>query len=79
VFKAELDVLRGDWLTVVELNARPQPEGDLFGIRRKLEALRQSGLVKEPVAVVLDQGIVEGGNEVIRSGGAVMLLRVQPA
>ena len=78
IFKAELHVLNRDRLTVVELDPWPEPEGGALGVRSKLVTLGQARVIKQRLAVVLDQGIVEGIQEVIGRRRPVMLLRVEP-
>jgi hypothetical protein len=78
VFKAELHVLGGDWLTVVELDPWPEPEGRTRRVRGKFVTLGQARVIKQRFTVVLDQGIVEGIQEVVGRRRPVMLLRIEP-
>ena len=43
------------------------------------EVLGQSGMVVELGALILDERVVHRGEEVVWSGGAVVLLGIQPA
>ena len=79
VVKTELHVFGSDWLTVVEFHPWPEPEGGTARILGKFEALGQCWVIKELFAMILDQRIVDRGEEVIRRGGTVVLLRVEPA
>ena len=77
-FKAELHVLDRDRLTVVKLDPRPEPEGGALRVRGKFVTLGQARVIKQRLTVVLDQGIVEGIQEVVGRRCPVMLLRVEP-
>ena len=79
VLVAELDVLRGDRVAVVELDPLAQGEGGALGVRGHREVLGQGQMVVELGALVLDEGVVEGREEVVGRGGAVVLLGIQPA
>ena len=79
VLVAEFDVLRSDWLTVVELDPLPQRERGALRIRGDRVAFGQAGMVVELRPLVLHEGVVQSRQEVVRRGGAVMLLGVQPA
>ena len=79
VLVAELDVLRGDGVAVVELHPLAEGEGRALRVRGHREALGQGQMVVQHGALVLDEGIVQGGEEVVRGGGAVVLLGIEPA
>ena len=79
VLIAELDILRSDRLAVVEPDPLPQRERGALRIRGDREVLGQSGMVVERGALILDEGVVDRGEEVVWRGGAVVLLGVQPA
>jgi hypothetical protein len=63
----------------MELGARTQPERGTLGVLGELEPFGESRMVVERVAVVLDQAIVQRHQEVVGGGGAVVLLRIEPA
>jgi len=63
----------------MEFDPLPQRERGALRIRGDREMLGQSRMVVELSALILDEGIVDRGEEVVWSGGAVVLLGVQPA
>ena len=79
VLVAPFDVGRRDRRAVVELGARPQPEGRALGVLGKLEVFGQRRMVVARLAEVLDQRVVQRHEEIVRARRAVMLLRVEPA
>src|SRR5205814_6648760 len=79
VLVAELDVLRGDRVAVVELDPLAQRERGALGIRRDRELLGEREMIVELRALVLDEGVVQRREEVVRRRGTVVLLGIQPA
>jgi hypothetical protein len=79
VLITELDVLRGDRLAVLKLDPLPQRERRALRVRGYREVLGQRGMVVELGALILDEGVVDRGEEVVWSSRAVVLLGVQPA
>ena len=76
---APFDVRRRDRRAVMELDARPQPERRALGVLGELEAFGERRMVVELVAEVLDQAVVQRHQEIVGTGGAVVLLRIEPA
>ena len=79
VLVAELHVLRSDWVAVVELDALAQGERGALGVGGDRGVLGQRRVVVERRALILDERVVDRGEEVVRGGGSVVLLRIEPA
>src|SRR5215471_6301437 len=69
----------GDRRSVVELRPLTQPERRTLRVLGELVAFGQRGMVVELIAEVLDQAIVECCQEVVGTGGSVVLQRIEPA
>ena len=76
---APLDVRRRDRRPVMELRARAQPERGALRVLGELEAFGERRMIVELVAEILDQAVVHRHQEVVGAGGAVVLLRIEPA
>ena len=79
VLVTELDVLRGDRIAVMELGPLAQCERGALRVRGDREPLGQGGMIEELSALILDERVVDGREEVVGCGGAVVLLGVEPA
>ena len=63
----------------MELEPGPQPKGGAFGVLGHRKALGQRRMVVTHLAEVFDQRVVQRHDEIVRTGGTVVLLRVEPA
>jgi hypothetical protein len=63
----------------MELDPGAESEDRTLGVFGKLVALGERRVLVEFLAKVLDQGVVQHVEEIVRRGPAVVLLRVEPA
>jgi len=63
----------------VEFEPRPQTESGALGVLGKIEPFGQRRVVVTDLAEVFDQRILQCHDEIVWAGGAVVLLRVEPA
>ena len=79
VFETPFHVIGCNRRAIMKLDSGPQLESGALGVLGKIKALGQGRVVVPHLTEVFDQRVLQGENEIIGAGGAVMLLRVEPA